>query len=86
MLDKSVEYKNVIMRIKADKLNTVISPDLPDGLSFQRFNSISDMKDWCKIETAVLEFDSEFEAENYFFKAYATYIDKLKDRGLFVVN
>ena len=86
MLDKSVEFKNIIMRIKADMIKAAISPTLPEGFSFRLFNKVSDSGDWGRIEASVLEFDSEFEAESYFKKAYIPFADKLRDRCLFVTN
>jgi len=86
MLDKSVEFKNIIMRIESDTLNAAAFPKLPDGFSFRLFDGISDIKAWCRIEASVLEFDSEFEAETFFTKAYMPYCDRLKERCLFVVD
>ena len=84
MLDKSIAYKNVIMRLDSSKF-TEDEPELPDGCSF-RFFTPSDVKHWSRIETSVLEFDSESDAENYFEMSYLPHIRELKERCLFVLN
>jgi len=84
MLDKSIEYKNVIMRL--DNCEFAVSePELPEGFSF-RFFLPSDVKHWSSIETSVLEFDSECSAESYFETSYLPQIDELRQRCLFVLN
>lgn len=86
MLDKSVEFKNMVMRIESDKLLAIDEPVLPYGFSFSLFSGIENVKDWCRIETSVLEFASIEDAEDYLSRAYLPYINELKNRCLFVTN
>ena len=37
MLDKSVEYKNIIMKISADNVAKIQEPLLPTGFSYRLF-------------------------------------------------
>jgi GNAT superfamily N-acetyltransferase len=85
MLDKSIEYKNVIMRFDRNKFETIAEPELPEGFSF-RFFTPSDVKHWGRIEASVLEFDSEHLAESYFEIAYLPHIHELQKRCIFVLN
>ena len=85
MLDKSIEYKCIIMRLDKNKLEEIGTPVLPDGFSF-RFFEASDIDHWSRIETTVLEFTSEDDARDYFARAYLPYIDQLHKRCLFVLN
>ena len=85
MLDKSIEYKNVIMRIESDKFNALADISLPGGFSFKFFQP-QDVKHWGSIETSVLEFASEAEACKYFELAYLPKIDDLQKRCVFVLN
>lgn len=50
------------------------------------FYQPGDEKEWCKIETAVLEFETEKDAMDYFQRSFAPYQDELKKRMLFVEN
>jgi len=84
MLDKSIEYKHVIMRLDCNEFTT-LEPELPPGYSF-RFFKPSDEKNWSRIETSVLEFDSEQAAENYFRIAYLPYINELGKRCVFILD
>ena len=85
MLDKSIEYKNIIMRLDSNQSENLIEPELPENFSF-RFFTPSDVKHWGRIEASVLEFDSENLAASYFEAAYIPYIKELQERCLFVLN
>lgn len=85
MLDKSVPYKNIIMRIDEDALLKTAEPKLPDGYRFELYRGEEDIKKWAEIETSVLEFPSEAEAESYFKKTFLPLEEQLKERCLFVV-
>jgi len=87
MLDKSVKYKNIIMRIEKDKVsNTASPPVLPRGFSFRYYSGAKDIDHWCEIETSVLEFASVSEAKDYFTKAFLPYENELKNRCLFIAD
>lgn len=85
MLDKSIPYKNIIMRMPYDKVQSQPEPVLPDGFSF-RFFQEGDEKHWARIETSVLEFADEASAERYFTRDYLPCLDDLKHRCVFVLN
>lgn len=85
MLDKSIAYKSVVMRIECDKIEALGEATLPDGFSF-RFFERSDVKHWGSIETSVLEFPSESEACSYFEMAYLPSLLELQKRCFFIIN
>ena len=84
MLDKSLVYKNIIMRLEKEKLERPIEAPLPDGFSFKLFTP-EDIGHWAGIETSVLEFNSEREACDYFKMAYMPHLQDLQNRCLFIV-
>ena len=86
MLDKSLIFKNIIMRIDSHAVLNSCDPVLSDGLSFRFFSGTEDIKNWARIEAAVLEFNSEVEAAEYFEKSYVPHTDELENRCIFVVN
>ena len=83
MLDKSVQYFDVLMHRK--KGAAVPAYALPAGYNFAMFRS-GDEKAWAKIETSVLEFSDELDALTYFQKDYLPFISELERRCLFVEN
>lgn len=85
MLDKSVPYKNIIMRIDEDDLYKTEEPKLPEGYRFELFCGEKDVKNWAAIEASVLEFPSQEEAESFLTKAFLPFEEKLKERCLFIV-
>ena len=85
MLDKSIEYKNVIMKIEHDKIAVLEDIKLPEGFSF-RFFQRSDVGHWGAIEASVLEFDSESEACSYFEMSYLPNLDELQRRCIFITK
>ena len=85
MLDKSVEYKSIVMKMAAGSVPSVSVPDLPDGYAFHLFGE-GDEAHWARLETSVLEFPTEQAALDYFVRDYMPYLDALKQRCVFVVN
>lgn len=85
MLDKSIPYKNIIMRMPFSKVSSQAAPDLPVGFSF-RFYQDGDAAHWARIETSVLEFPDEAAAKSYFSRDYLPFSNDLKQRCVFVVN
>jgi len=85
MLDKSIEYKNIIMKIEPNEIKNIANPILPDGFSF-RFFETGDEAHWARIEASVLEFDSIDDAKDYFEKSYLPHKDRLQKRCIFVLN
>ncbi len=82
MLDKSIAFKNMIMR--AEGLNPAFAGSLPEGFSIRTF-SPGDEAQWAMVETAVGEFDTEEEAKDYFVQTYLPYPDELRCRCFFVI-
>lgn len=85
MLDKSVKFMNIIMKMDIEKAETVSDPTLPNGFNFRLYQP-NDDKHWSRIETSVLEFDTELDARDFFQKAYIPYEIELRKRCLFVLN
>lgn len=85
MLDKSVPYKNIVMKLAEEKISSLASPVLPEGFRFKLYEK-GDEKTWAEIEASVSEFDSEQEALDYFVKEYAPFYKDLEKRCVFVVN
>jgi len=83
MLDKNLPYWGVFMHRKAG--SPVASVPLPEGYRFVLY-SIGDELDWARIETSVLEFDSEFAALLHFREKFIPYSDELERRCLFIQN
>ena len=81
MLDKSVPYSGFYMRRKAGAPLEAFS--LPEGFTFTFFEDGDDAS-WARIETSVLEFDSEFSALLHFKEEYMPHLDELRRRCIFV--
>jgi len=71
MLDKSIEFKNIIMRCNAEKIANLPAPSLPAGYSIRSFVK-GDEINWVRIEASVLEFASEADALDFFYKSLFT--------------
>ena len=85
MLDKSIPYKSICMRLPAQALQRLPSPTLPEGYSFE-FYRPGRMADWARIETSVLEFPSEQKAQETFARDFLPYEPLLETRMCFVCN
>lgn len=85
VLDKSIEFKNVIMKIECDEINNITTPILPDGFLFRFFESGDDVH-WARIEASALEFDSTDCARSYFEQSYLPHYENLQKRCVFVLN
>lgn len=90
MLDKSIPYKNIIMKRAAECAEVVMpaslsAPSLPEGFSF-RLYSPGDAKNWAEIETSVLEFSSAEAAQKYFSQDFLPHEEELGKRMVFVVS
>lgn len=83
MLDKSIQYYDVLMK---RKIGTIISkPSLPHGFKFSFFK-VGDEKSWAEIETSVGEFEDINSAIKYFQGTYLSYLDELERRCIFIEN
>jgi len=85
MLDKSVEFKHIIMKIEAERIKVAGHPTLPEGYSF-RFFTTDDEAHWARIETSVLEFEAEGIAREYFTKSFLPRKGELLKRCVFVLD
>ena len=85
MLDKSIPYKEITMRLPAEKLILLDEPILPEGYAFRLYQP-GDERHWARIETSVLEFSSEEEAMTYFQKEFLPFVEELKRRCVFVTD
>jgi len=83
MLDKSIPYKNIIMR--AERFDPGLAVRIPEGYTLKRYEK-GDEAHWAQIETSVGEFDSEREAHAYFTSGYLCDLPALKRRCLFVLG
>ncbi|MHB0878761.1 MAG: GNAT family N-acetyltransferase [Anaerolineae bacterium] len=85
MLDKSLEYKGVIMKMDAGLVPSVSVPEPPQGYAFRLFTD-GDEIHWARLEASVLEFATETAALDYFVRDYMPYVDRLKERCVFVTG
>lgn len=56
MLQKSVPYKSIYMKIDAADIEKIEVPTLPEGYTY-RFYQAGDQENWAKLETLVAEFE-----------------------------
>ena len=86
MLDKSLPYFDIIMKMRGELLAKLPEPVLPEGYSF-RFYRPGDELHWARLETLVQEFPSEERALEYYRCRYmAKDADRLPERCVFVVD
>ncbi len=76
MLDKSLPYRNIVMRIPGEAV-----PLIRYSL---RFFQEGDETAWAAVETSVGEFETEAEALDYFRQDSLPYLEALKRRRVFV--
>jgi ribosomal protein S18 acetylase RimI-like enzyme len=84
MLDKSLPYFDVIMRLPGGAGARAL-PALPDGFIYRRY-APGDGAAWCQTETDVREFDDAAQAGDYFRREFAPYPKELAARMVFVVT
>lgn len=85
MLDKSVEYKRIIMKLDHNKNKQLEKPMLPEGYTFQMYKEGMEVE-WATTETEVLEFETRNKALIYFEENLKPYKEQLKDRMVFIIN
>ncbi len=83
MLDKTIAYKNILMR--AEALSPSFSFRLPEGFRIKPYEP-GDEAQWAAIETSVGEFDTEAEAKEYFVKSFFPYPDEIRRRCFFALS
>jgi ribosomal protein S18 acetylase RimI-like enzyme len=85
MLDKSVPYKRVIMKLNYSNNNFSKDINLPEGYSFKMYEPGFENY-WAETETEVLEYKTKEEAIEYFKKELIPYQEQLKKRMVFIMN
>ncbi len=85
MLDKSIPYKNIVMKLSAQRISRLESPVLPEGYSLRLFQP-GDERHWARIETSVLEFSDEQRALDYFAQEFLPSLEELKRRCVFIAD
>lgn len=85
MLDKSIPYKRIIMKLDNNKNNFRDNIILPEGYSFRMYEPGYE-EYWAETETEVLEYESKEDALAYFKKELLPYRDQLKRRMVFIFN
>jgi ribosomal protein S18 acetylase RimI-like enzyme len=82
MLDRSISYKNIIMRCDHPVTQEA---DLPAGYKFMSYKPGSE-NDWASLEHEIGDFTSHDEALRYFHENYMLDLDELERRCVFVEN
>lgn len=85
MLDKSVPYKRVIMKLNYSNNNFSKDINLPEGYTFKMYEPGFENY-WAETETEVLEYKMKEEAIEYFKKELIPYQEQLKKRMVFIMN
>jgi ribosomal protein S18 acetylase RimI-like enzyme len=85
MLDKSIPYKNLLM--KCTKINENALTSLPDGYTFKMYRD-GDEGLWADIELSIGEFEfmTREQVEDYFIKEYFGRKEKLYERCIFALD
>ncbi|MCL2285290.1 MAG: GNAT family N-acetyltransferase [Firmicutes bacterium] len=86
MIDKTVEYKDIIMVMDGPRALATPQPTLPLGFSFRFFNGSEDIAHWCRIEASVDEFDTIEDAHTHFQKEFGPHMSEVIKRCVFIVN
>jgi len=86
MMDKSIPYKDIVMVMESSKVLSAPTPVLPEGFKFRHFSGEEDISLWCRIETAVEEFDTEEDAYKHFNKEFSPHVNELQRRCIFILN
>lgn len=85
MLDKSIPYKNIVMLLPAADAVSVRPSPLPEGFSARLFQD-GDERHWARIETSVLEFETEEKALDFFARDFLPWPDELRRRCVFIID
>ncbi len=86
MLDKSIPYNHMIMKMRLGRLACLEEPATAPGYSL-RFFKDGDEQHWARLEASVLEFADEEKALAYFTENYSgPYREELYRRCVFAVD
>ena len=86
MIDKSIEYRDIVMVMDGKTVMATAAPQLPEGFNFRLFEGENDISHWCRIEASVQEFDSENDAKKHFAHEFHPHLDEMKKRCIFITN
>lgn len=84
MLDKSVPYRNILMKLAAEGIG-LPAPAAPAGYWLRMYEK-GDEAHWARIETAVLEFKNQDKAADCFAQTFLPYPSELSRRCVFAVD
>jgi len=87
MLDRSIPFKHIIMRIPVKDILRLCTapPILPDGYTVREYQD-GDAVHWADIEAAVEEFESFDKAYSYFNTIFLPQMETLHTRCLFILS
>jgi ribosomal protein S18 acetylase RimI-like enzyme len=85
MLDKSVPYKRIILKLDYHKNCYNKDFSLPEGYYYQMYEPGLE-QEWARTEAEVLEFDTKEKALEYFRENLVPYQEQLKKRMVFIRN
>ena len=85
MLDKSLPYVLILMRLPKERLAQLPPVKLPEGYSMTTYQE-GRMNDWAKVQTSVLEFPNEDKAKAYFAKEFMPREKELPNRMCFILD
>ncbi len=80
VIDKSIPYKNIIMRCDYYTKRDIL---LPEGFVFREYQ-VGDEYQWAKLETEIQDFDTYENAVKYFRMKYLSNLDELQKRMICV--
>lgn len=84
-IEKTLKYYPLLMTY--ENLNKIKEFPLPEGFSFQYFQSIEkDLNAWISIHIKSGEFTDESMAKQYFFDFYKNFLNELDKRLFFIVD
>ncbi len=85
MLDKSLPYKDIVMKVPMETAVRQDIPKLPEGYQYRMYQS-GDEYGWAQLETSVEEFDSFEDALAYFHRVFLPFRNILPERMCFITN
>ena len=83
MLDKTIPYKDIIMKVTSDSLPQLPQRQLPQGYHFAMYEE-GDEIGWANLETSVEEFRCYEDAQSYFQRVFMPYKAVLSKRMCFI--
>jgi GNAT superfamily N-acetyltransferase len=86
VLDKSLPFYDIIMKLRGEALYSIPEPVLPEGYSFRLYKP-GDEYVWARIESQVQEFPTHGKALEYYQNRFLkNYSDEVARRAVFVVD